>query len=87
MAKASQPGKRQKSVSPAATMVHRKDSESATLAPLNFKVTKAFRREFKTYASQHDMKMIEVLHEGFRLVKEHHPNSAETDHRTKVVNI
>ena len=48
------------------------------LAPLNFKVTKAFRREFKTYASQHDMKMIELLHEGFRLVKEHHPVGAET---------
>ena len=86
MAKASRPEKRQRSVSPAATIAHRTDSESAAIAPLNFKVTKAFRREFKTYASQHDMKMVELLHEGFRLVKEHHPNSAETDPRTNLVN-
>jgi len=63
---------------PTASIANRDDSESAMLAPLNFKVTKAFRREFKTYASQHDMKMIELLHEGFRLVKEHHPVGAET---------
>ena len=77
MAKASQPAKRQKSVRPTVSIAHRDDSESATLAPLNFKVTKAFRREFKTYASQHDMKMIELLHEGFRLVKEHLSASTE----------
>ena len=39
------------------------------LAPLNFKVAREFRREFKTFASQHDMKMVELLQEGFRLVK------------------
>lgn len=41
-------------------------------APLNFKVPKDFRREFKTYASQHDMKMVELLQQGFLLVKERH---------------
>lgn len=71
MANASRPGTKHKNVSPAETMPHRNDSESETLAPLNFKVTKEFRREFKTYASQHDIKMVELLHEGFRLVKEH----------------
>ncbi len=86
MAKASRPEKRQKSVSPTATIAHRKDSESAAISPLNFKVTKAFRREFKTYASQHDMKMVELLHLGFRLVKERDPKSDETDHRTNLVN-
>jgi hypothetical protein len=32
------------------------------------------------------MKMVELLHEGFRLVKEHDADSAETDHRTNLVN-
>jgi hypothetical protein len=86
MANASRPGTKRKSVSPAETMAHGNKFESATLAPLNFKVTKAFRREFKTYASQHDMKMVELLHAGFRLVKEHDADSAETDHRTNLVN-
>jgi hypothetical protein len=73
MAKVSQLGTKQKSGSPAAEAVARRNgSGPAALAPLNFKVTKAFRREFKTYASQHDMKMVELLHEAFRLVKEHH---------------
>jgi len=71
MANASRPGTKQNNVSPGETMARRNGSEPAKLAPLNFKVTKAFRREFKTYASQHDMKMVELLHEGFRLVKEH----------------
>jgi len=73
MAKAFRRETKHKSGSPATeTAVRRNGSEPATLAPLNFKVTKAFRREFKTYASQHDMKMVELLHEAFRLVKEHH---------------
>ncbi len=86
MAKSSRPGTRRKSVSPTETIAHSNDSESATLAPLNFKVTKAFRREFKTYASQHDMKMVEVLHEGFRLVREHDADNNETNRRTNLVN-
>jgi len=86
MANASRPGTEHKSVSLAETMAQSNDFQSEALAPLNFKVTKAFRREFKTYASQHDMKMVELLHEGFRLVKEHDADSAETDHRTNLVN-
>jgi len=42
------------------------------LAPLNFKVPRDFRREFKTFASQHDMKMVELLQQGFLLVQERH---------------
>jgi hypothetical protein len=72
LAKASRPGAKHKNGSPAEIVARRDGSEPATLAPLNFKVPKAFRREFKTFASQHDMKMVELLHEGFRLVKEHH---------------
>jgi hypothetical protein len=73
MAKAFQLETKHKSGSPKTeTVIRRNVSEPAALAPLNFKVTKAFRREFKTYASQHDMKMVELLHEAFRLVKKHH---------------
>jgi hypothetical protein len=72
VSKASLPGAKHKSGSPAEILARRDGSEPATLAPLNFKVTKAFRREFKTYASQHDMKMVELLREGFRLIREHH---------------
>jgi hypothetical protein len=44
--------------------------ELAVSAPLNFKVTERFHREFKTYAAQHGVTMLELLQEGFRLVKE-----------------
>jgi hypothetical protein len=44
--------------------------ESAALTPLNFKVPEKFHREFKTYAAQHGVTMLELLQEGFRLVKE-----------------
>jgi hypothetical protein len=37
----------------------------ATLAPLNFRVSAAFRREFKTYAARHDLKLNELLRRSF----------------------
>lgn len=36
-----------------------------TLAPLNFRVPATFRREFKTYAAQHDLKLNELLRRSF----------------------
>lgn len=39
---------------------------------MNFKVSEEFRREFKTYAVQHGKTMLELLQEGFELVKEQH---------------
>ena len=33
--------------------------------PLNFRVSAAFRREFKTYAAQHDLKLNELLRLSF----------------------
>jgi hypothetical protein len=45
--------------------------ESSALTPLNFKVSTEFHREFKTYAAQRGVSMLELLQEGFRLVKEH----------------
>jgi hypothetical protein len=35
------------------------------LIPLNFRVSAAFRREFKTYAAQHDLKLNELLRLSF----------------------
>lgn len=38
-------------------------------APLNFRVSAAFRREFKTYAAQHDLKLNELLRRAFDTYK------------------
>ena len=74
MAKAPPPKKTRKGAppSPEKTLGNLEKPELAALAPLNFKVPRDFRREFKTYASQHDMKMVELLQEGFRLIKGQH---------------
>ena len=39
-------------------------------APLNFKVSEEFRREFKTYAAQHNMKLNKLLVDAFAALKE-----------------
>lgn len=33
--------------------------------PLNFRVSAEFRRRFKTYAAQHDMKLKDLLYKAF----------------------
>ena len=38
--------------------------------PLNFKVSEEFRREFKTYAAQHNMKLNQLLVDAFAALKE-----------------
>ena len=38
-------------------------------APLNFKVSADFRREFKTYAAQHNKKLNQLLYESFAALK------------------
>ena len=35
--------------------------EDTNNQPLNFRVTAVFRREFRTYAAQHDLKLNELL--------------------------
>ena len=42
---------------------------SSALTPLNFKVPQEFHREFKSYAAQQGIAMVDLLQEGFRLVK------------------
>lgn len=39
--------------------------EEGGLSPLNFRVPAKFRREFKTYAAGHDMKLNELLRRSF----------------------
>jgi putative SOS response-associated peptidase YedK len=49
--------------------VKAKDVESAP-GFLNFRVPAEFKREFKTYAASHDMKMNELLRRSFRAYRE-----------------
>jgi len=41
-------------------------------SPLNFKVSADFRREFKTYAAQHNKKLNQLLYEAFAALKASH---------------
>lgn len=43
--------------------------EPNTLQPLNFKVPPDFKREFKSYAAQHDVSMSQLLQEAFEVLK------------------
>ena len=42
----------------------------AGLTPMNFRVSAQFHREFKLFAVQHGMSMVDLLQESFRLMKE-----------------
>jgi hypothetical protein len=46
-----------------------RDIPSAGAMPLNFKVPSDFRREFKTYAAQHNKKLNQLLYEAFAALK------------------
>jgi hypothetical protein len=46
--------------------------DAAKSMPLNFKVPADFRREFKTYAAQHNMKLNQLLFESFAALKAKH---------------
>lgn len=47
-------------------------SAAARPMPLNFKVPADFRREFKTYAAQHNKKLNQLLYEAFAALKANH---------------
>ena len=40
-------------------------AEAGGLQPLNFRIGAGFRREFKTYAAAHDLKLNELLRRSF----------------------
>ena len=46
-----------------------KKPDPGDLKPLNFKVPAEFHREYKTWAAANGTTMLEVLREGFELVK------------------
>jgi hypothetical protein len=46
-----------------------KGKQNNALVTLNFKITPAFRKEFKGYAVSHGLTMVELLKEGFELSK------------------
>jgi predicted HicB family RNase H-like nuclease len=52
-----------RSSAPAAAADEAKSGTSGE--PLNFRVPAEFRRRFKTYAAQHDMKLNELLYKAF----------------------
>lgn len=43
--------------------------ESEELVALNFKVDRSFRRAFRTYASDQDMSMVDLLKKAFEVYK------------------
>ena len=44
--------------------------EETGLAPLNFRVSAEFRREFKTYAAAHDLKLNKLLALSFQAYRQ-----------------
>jgi hypothetical protein len=55
-----------------AAVVHNlKKLQSGDLKPLNFKVDPEYHRQFKAFAAAHGISMVELLREGFDLVREH----------------
>lgn len=71
MAKIPSPRKSGKGTPPplAQTVGNLDKPEPTTLVPLNFKVAEGFHKEFKAYAARQGISMVELLKEGFRLVK------------------
>ena len=41
------------------------EGRESNLTPLNFRIPASFRREFKTYAAGHDLKLNELLRRSF----------------------
>jgi hypothetical protein len=50
------------------------EAKEANLAPLNFRISASFRREFKTYAATHDLKLNELLRLSFEAYRRQQRN-------------
>jgi hypothetical protein len=71
MAKVPAPKSRKGHPPPVETTVgNLQKSEPGSLKPLNFKVPAEFHREFKIYATVQGTTMLDILQEGFKLVRE-----------------
>ena len=60
----------EEAATPAAARAPAKEGKGA-LTPLNFRVPAGFRREFKTYAARHDLKLNELLRRSFEAYQRH----------------
>lgn len=69
MAKPPAPPRKGEPPTPTETLGNLDVSLKQELVPLNFKVPEEFRREFKVFAAQHGMDMVEVMQEAFELMK------------------
>jgi hypothetical protein len=70
MAKIPTDGERRKGAARATRKADKPDA--ARPLPLNFKVPADFRREFKTYAAQHNKKLNQLFYEAFAALKAQH---------------
>jgi hypothetical protein len=48
------------------------EAKEANLTPLNFRISASFRREFRTYAATHDLKLNELLRLCFEAYRRQH---------------
>ena len=64
-------GKPLKSGSEPSVLTFTNLDEPDAATPLNFRVPAQFHREFKLYAVQHGMSMVELLQQSFKLMKAH----------------
>lgn len=71
MPKATRPTKPLKpdSTEPVIALASLDKPRSVELTPMNFRVPETFHREFKLYAVQHGMSMVDLLQESFRILK------------------
>jgi hypothetical protein len=58
--------------SPARKAAAEPDAKEANLTPLNFRISASFRREFRTYAATHDLKLNELLRLCFEAYRRQH---------------
>lgn len=70
MAKIPPDSKRRKKSARATLKADKPDADKPI--PLNFKVPADFRREFKTYAAQHNKKLNQLLYEAFAALRAQH---------------
>lgn len=54
---------------PELAVVQQVKAEPKELAPLNFKVSAAFKRDFKVFAAQNGLSLVALLKEGFEAYK------------------
>ena len=69
MAKTPTKGKPLKPGSELSVLTFANHDEADAVTPMNFRVPAKFHREFKIYAVQNGMSMVELLQQSFQLMK------------------